>query len=391
MRIVHVITRLIVGGAQENTILTCRGLVEKGHDVTLIAGEETGPEGSLWDDAQRCGCELIRLPSMRRAVRPMNDPRARRELRRIFERLKPDVVHTHSSKAGILGRSAARAARVPIIVHTIHGMSFNRTQRPGVQALYRFLERSAAKHTTALVTVADAMIEQSVAAKIALREKFITIRSGLETDRFQPNAEQRARRRREWGVNDNAVVVGTIARLFENKGYDDIIAAMPEAVRRSPQLRFVWVGDGPNRREYEARLREMGLVDRVRFVGLVRPDEVPSILCGFDLLVHASRWEGLPRAVVQALLTEVPAISFDNDGAPEVVIHGQTGLLVPLGSVDRLSAAIVELAQDPSRRRQLGNAGRGLCLVEFDWRRMVEQLEALYLRMVAKRGMSNVE
>jgi hypothetical protein len=122
MRIIHVITRLIVGGAQENTVLTCRGLVEKGHEVTLIAGDETGPEGSLWDQAERCGCKLIRLASMCRAVRPMCDLRARRDLLEIFRREKPQVVHTHSSKAGILGRSAAAGAGVPVIVHTIHGM-----------------------------------------------------------------------------------------------------------------------------------------------------------------------------------------------------------------------------------------------------------------------------
>jgi glycosyltransferase involved in cell wall biosynthesis len=378
MRIVHVITRLIIGGAQENTVLSCRGLAQRGHDVTLVAGEETGPEGSLWDQAEKAGCVLARLPAMCRRVSPAKDFRAYLGLRRLFEKLRPDVVHTHSSKAGILGRWAAHAARVPAIVHTIHGMSFNRTQSPLVRTVYRLLERDAARLTTKFVSVADAMTEQAVAARLAERERFVTIRSGMETDRFTPRSDLRTRHRAEWGVGEDEIVVGTVARLFENKGYEEILAALPTAAARCPNLRFVWIGDGAHRTRYEAKLREIGLFDRTRLLGLVSPDEVASLLNGFDMLVHASRWEGLPRAVVQALLTQVPAVSFDNDGAPEVVIPRQTGLLVPLGDVGGLSDAIVQLAHDPALRLRLGQSGRQRCREMFDWQRMVRELEALY-------------
>jgi len=382
MRICHVITRLIIGGAQENTVLTCRGLAERGHDVTLIAGEETGPEGSLWDKAEEAGCELIRLPAMGRAVSPVQDLLARRELRRTFRRLRPDVVHTHSSKAGILGRSAARAANVPVIVHTIHGMSFNRTQPRLVRGMYRFLEQRAASYTTHFVAVADAMIEQAVAAGIAPRERFSTIRSGIETERFTPRPDERARHRRAWGVADDEIVVGTIARLFENKGYEETLAAMPLAAARSQRLRFVWIGDGAHRPRYEAELRTNGLRQRTHLLGLVQPEQIPSLLNGLDVLVHASRWEGLPRAVVQALLMQVPAVSFDNDGAPEVVIHGETGLLVRYDDVAGLADAIVQLAMDPSLRKRLGECGRTRCLSMFDWRTMVQELHRLYNRLM---------
>lgn len=244
------------------------------------------------------------------------------------------------------------------------------------------MERRAAGYSTALVTVADAMIEQSLAAGVASREKFTTIRSGLETERYSPNPQERARRRREWGLGDEHVVIGTVARLFENKGYDEIITAMTQAAKRDSRLRFVWVGDGPHRGEYERRLQSLGLCDHVRLLGLVRPEEVAPILTGFDMLVHASRWEGLPRAIVQALLTEVPAISFDNDGAPEVVTTGETGVLVPLGDVTALSEAMMTLAADNDARRRMGAEGRRRCLIEFDWRRMIEQLEELYRRFV---------
>jgi glycosyltransferase involved in cell wall biosynthesis len=378
MHICHVITRLIVGGAQENTILTCRGLVERGHRVTLVAGPQTGPEGTLWAQASKTGCELITAQSLRREVGPLSDWRARRELRKIFERIQPDVVHTHSSKAGILGRFAAARAGVPVIVHTIHGMSFNRTQPLFVRTLYRWLERRAARYTTAFVSVADAMTDQAVAAGIAPRHRFVTIRSGIEIDRFVPCSESRERFRRQWGVTNDEIVVGTIARLFENKGYEDIIAAMPGAVMREPRLRFVWIGGGANRARYERKLEALGLRDRVHLVGLIEPDQVACQLNGFDIVLHASRWEGLPRAVVQGLLTGVPAISLDNDGAPEVVIPGETGILVPFGDIKRLADAIVTLAADADMRRALGDRGRIRCTRMFDCREMVAQLDRLY-------------
>jgi len=384
LNICHVITRLIIGGAQENTVLTCRGLHGKGHRVTLIAGPETGPEGSLWDDARAIGCELITLDSLRRAVRPIGDLRARRELRGLFGRIGPDVVHAHSSKAGIVGRSAAAAAGVRAIVHTIHGMSFNRTQRWWTRAIYRMAERRAAKYTDGFITVADAMIEQAVAAGIAGRERFVTIRSGLETERFAASGEARRRWRREWGVGDDEVVVGTIARLFENKGYEEIIAAMPSATAREHGLRFVWIGDGARRAHYERELARIGMRGRVTLAGLVRPEQAASMINGFDILLHASRWEGLPRAVVQGLLTEVPAISFDNDGAPEVVLPDRTGILVRLGDVDGLSRAIAALAADGPRRWRLGRGGREHCLKAYDWRRMVDEIELLYRRLAAR-------
>ncbi len=305
-----------------------------------------------------------------------------RELRRLFQQLRPDVVHTHSSKAGILGRWAAARSGVPVVVHTIHGMSINRTQGRITQIIYRCLEKKAAQWTTKYIAVADAMTDQAVEVGIAPRERFVTFRSGMETSRFMPNADLRRRHRREWGVNDEDVVVGTIARLFVNKGYEEIMAAMASAVAREPRLRFVWVGDGAYRARYERRLEAMELRDRVRMLGLIPPDEMASCINGFDIILHASRWEGLPRAVVQGLLTEVPAVSFDNDGAPEVVRPGETGILVHFGDISGLSDALVRLAANPELRRSLGRRGRELCRTAFDGDNMVESLENLYVNLL---------
>lgn len=378
MHVCHVITRLIVGGAQENMILTCEGLHQRGYRVTLISGPTRGPEGSLVQRARQGGYTFVELPELIRAVNPWMDFRARRYLAMEFRRLRPDVVHTHSSKAGILGRLAAHDARVPIIVHTIHGMSFNRTQPWLVRRVYAAMEWWAARRSNAIITVADAMIEQSVAAGICPRHKLRTVYSGMEVEQFTPCAEHRRAVRRGWGVSDDDIVVGTCARLFRRKGYEQLIPIMAAAAQREPRLRFVWIGDGAQRAEYEAELARRGLADRTILTGLMPPTEVPRLLAGCDILAHTSQWEGLPRVVVQALLMQVPPVAFDIDGTPEVVLDGRTGRLVPLNDLDAFVAALCELAADADARRRLGHAGRELCLERFDWRRMVDQLEALY-------------
>jgi len=388
MNICHVITRLIVGGAQENTLLTCAGLHERGHQVMLVTGAEAGPEGSLLEQARSGGYDVRVLPAMRRAVNPWRDYRVRRELTDLFRQRRPEVVHTHSSKAGILGRLAAHDAGVPIIVHTIHGMSFNRTQSWPTRTLYRRLEAHCARFTDRLITVADAMRDQAVAAGLASPQECTTVYSGMQTARFSPQRWDRASARQSWSVGEHEVVIGTIARLFRNKGYEPLIPAMAQAARRNPKIRFVWVGDGVRRDRYERQLERLGIRARVHLTGLITPQEVPKMLAGMDLLVHASQWEGLPRVAVQALLMERPVISFDIDGAPEVVIPGQTGLLVKLNDVTGLAEAMVDLSENTAERQRLGQAGRQLCLQRFDHSRMVDALEHIYKDWLSsqKRG-----
>ena len=385
MKVCHLITRLIVGGAQENTVLSCLGLAQRGYDVVLAAGPETGPEGSLWSRLQGSGVETVMVDSLRRAVHPWRDAACLLELTRLFRRLDCSIVHTHSSKAGIIGRMAARRAKVPLIVHTIHGMSFNRTQPWPRRCLYRGLERRVGRYTDALVSVADAMTDQAVTARLAQRERFVTIRSGMLVEQFGPNLRLRAEVRAGWGFADDQVVVGTVARLFRNKGYEQIIAAMGQMVAQlGDRLRFVWVGDGRDRVRYERWLKRLGLRDRVHLAGLVAPEQIPRLIGGFDVLLHASQWEGLAKALPQALLMEVPVVSFDNDGAPEVVIPGVTGELVPFNDLPGLADAVVRLARDPQLRRQMGQEGRRRYLTQFDQQRMVEQLDQLYQKLANK-------
>jgi glycosyltransferase involved in cell wall biosynthesis len=385
MRVCHVITRLIIGGAQENTILTCEGLAAAGHEVTLLVGPETGPEGSLWARARDGGYAVETVESLKRAVSPRLDWRCLRALRAAFRRLRPDIVHTHSSKAGILGRIAARHASVPIVVHTIHGMSFNRTQSWPVRRFFRTLERHCGGRTDGIICVAEAMAEQARHHRIVGRAEVATIYSGIEIECFDPGRHNRGARRAACGFEREDFVVGTIARLFPNKGYEQLLAVLPALMDAVPRARFLWVGDGAARPRYEAALTRMGLRDRVHLAGLVSPDQIPELVSAMDVLVHVSQWEGLPRAVPQALLMRVPVVSFDNDGAPEVVRSGRTGELVRLGDGAALVAAIRKLAGDESLRQRYGEAGRRLALERFDHRRMVEHIEGFYRRLTEQR------
>ena len=386
MKIVHIITRLIIGGAQENTILSCEGLHQRGHDVYLLTGPTTGPEGSLVARAKSGGYCYEELPHMQREISLITDGLALRELQKRIREIQPDVVHTHSSKAGVIGRLAAHRAGVPFIVHTVHGMSFNRTQPALTRQLHASIERYCAKRCHAIVSVADAMTRQSLAAGIGRRDQYTTIRSGMVVDDFDPGRHDKTEVRRELQIPQDAIVVGTIARLFRNKGYEQLIPIMRRALHKDPRLHFLWIGDGAQRSEYESELTKLGIRQHVTLAGLVPPVQIPRLLSCIDLLAHTSQWEGLPRACVQALLMEKPVVSFDIDGAPEVVIPGSTGTLVALNDQAAFAGAIVELAGHPDLRTAYGRKGREICLSEFDHREMVRRLEALYATRALARS-----
>jgi glycosyltransferase involved in cell wall biosynthesis len=386
MRIVHIITRLIVGGAQENTLLSCEGQHDRGHDVTLITGPPIGPEGSLLDRATRYGYRVETVDEMRRSILPLKDFRTYKRLVQRLTELTPDVVHTHSSKAGILGRWAADRAKAPVIVHTIHGLSFTASTSRVVNAAYKMLERQAAPLTTKIVCVADAMREQSLAANVGTREQYATVYSGMKTDSFLNPPVPRDVARRELGLAENDVVVGTVARLFHLKGHDDLLDVAPSLCAKFRSLRFLWVGDGLLRPAFERRIAEMGLKGRFVLTGLVPPERVPQLVSAMDVLVHPSRREGLARALPQGALAGNPVIAYDIDGNREGLVHGETGYVFPPFDKVKLAAAIERLAGDAALRRSMGSAGRAFALARFDAKVMIEGLERVYAEALASRG-----
>jgi glycosyltransferase involved in cell wall biosynthesis len=378
MRIVHVITRLIVGGAQENTLLSCEGQHALGHDVTLVTGPSVGPEGSLMDRARAAGYRVEVVDEMRRSILPLKDYRSYHRLVRLFRDLRPDVVHTHSSKAGIVGRWAADKAKVPVVVHTIHGLAFTASTSRVVNHLYKVLERQAAPLTHRIVCVADAMRDQSLAAGVGSAGQYVTVHSGMDTGPFVDPPVPRAETRRRLGLAADHVVVGTIARLFHLKGHEDLVALAPDLCRRFPNLRFLWVGDGLLRQQYEAQIATAGLADRFVLAGLVPPEKVPELTAAMDVLVHPSRREGLARALPQGQLAGCPVVTYDVDGNREGLVDGETGYCLPAFDVKALREAVARLTADAGLRRNMGAAGRAFARARFDTKVMVDGLERVY-------------
>jgi glycosyltransferase involved in cell wall biosynthesis len=378
MRIVHIITRLIIGGAQENTLLSCEGQHDRGHDVTLVTGPAIGPEGSLLERAKSYGYSVITVDEMLRSILPVKDFRTYRHLTKILRDLRPDVAHTHSSKAGILGRWAADRAKVPVIVHTIHGLAFTASTSRIANSVYRVLERQTAPLTTRIVCVADAMRDQSLAANIGTPDQYVTVYSGMETQPFLDPPVPRDETRRRLGLRDEHVVVGTVARLFHLKGHEDLIEMAPQLCAAHPNLRFLWVGDGLLRGAFEQAIARAGLQDRFILTGLVPPAKIPELTAAMDILVHPSRREGLARAIVQGQLAGSPAVAYDIDGNREGLVDGQTGYIIPPFDRQMLAARLAELLENADRRRAMGAAGRALALGRLDAKGMVDALDRVY-------------
>lgn len=384
LKICHVITRMIVGGAQENTLLTIRGHLEKGHEVVLATGYSPGREGKLLENTDIAPFPVVEFPDMVREISPWHDLKAFFELKRYFEKERFDVVHTHSSKAGIIGRFAARAAGVPVVVHTVHGQAFHPYQSKWKYRLFVLLEKLAAAKCDRIYAVAQAMIDQCVSNKVAPPEKYQVVYSGMDTTAFA-NAQRDMVLRQELGIPENARVIVTVARLFPQKGYEYVIPAAEKVLAKFPDAHFLFVGDGPMYDELQKYLQERGIAGNFHFPGLIPPAEVCRYLAQADMLWHLSLHEGLPRAVVQALATGIPAIGFALDGTPEVIFDGKTGYLTAAEDVDAVAGKTLLLLNDPAKAAAMGAAGKTMVLEKFAWRKMSEILEAEYLRLRAEK------
>lgn len=385
MHVAHIITRMIIGGAQQNTLFNCEDQHrDHGDEVTLITGPALGPEGSLMERAHACGFRIIELDAMRRNIDPLRDWQSYRQLIRILRELQPDIVHTHSSKAGILGRAAAAKVAVPA-VHTIHGASFHRGQSALAFRVYQMLERHAARWTDAFISVCDALTEQYVAAGVAPAGRFTTVYSGMEVEPFLEPPRPRDEVRAELGLADGHVAIAKVARLFHLKGHEYLIQAADRVVAACPSARFVLIGDGILRQQFEQQIADLGLREHFILTGLVPPDRIPELINACDIVAHTSVWEGLARVLPQGLIAGKPVVSYDIDGAPEVVIPGETGFLLPVESIAELADALCQLVESPELRQRLGETGRDRCREIFCHHYMTARIREVYQQVLHRR------
>jgi glycosyltransferase involved in cell wall biosynthesis len=386
IRVVHVITRLIVGGAQENTVLSCALIDRARFPSDIVVGPQTGPEGELFTEARARGLDVHLEPTLVREVSPAKDALSVAKLAGWFRRLEPDVVHTHSSKAGITGRVAARLAGVRSVVHTVHGWGFNPEQPSRERTLYENLERWCAPLADALVVVADKNRDLGLRLRIGKEEQYRVIRSGIELEGYRRDAGEGRAIREELAIPPDAFVFGTVGRLSDQKAPFDALEAFVRASAADPDAWFVFVGDGPHRDALERRAREAGVGERVRFAGLRR--DVRAFLSAMDAFVLASRWEGLPRVVLQAMAAELPVVATAVDGTPEAVVDGATGFLVRAGDVEALAERMMRLRHDVPTRRAMGE--QALARVDaFSARRMIDDLQELYAALAARGSSRN--
>ncbi|MEM7576754.1 MAG: glycosyltransferase family 4 protein [Planctomycetota bacterium] len=383
MKILHVITRLILGGAQQNTVMSCAAQVAAGHDVHLAYGPIHGPEGSLLDEAQSSGATLHEISCLVRPVRPVRDFVCQLALRRLIARVRPDVIHTHSSKAGIVGRAAAHAMRrdgQPVVLHTVHGLPFHPRQKRMIHDLFIAAEKHAARQCDHLVAITDAMADAFVDQNIAPRDKFSVIPSGVDLERFGRDPDPSPA---SAGGAKRAPTLGLVARLDPLKGHRDLIAALPRILETLPGARVVFVGDGFARISIEKAIADSPHADRIELKNLVPFDAMPAAYRDLDVCVLPSYQEGQSRVLVEALAAGCPIVAYDVGGIPEVCIDEKTGLLVSVGDTDALADAVVRMATDAALRERTVVQGQAHVRERFSAEKMNRELLELYERLLA--------
>lgn len=375
-RIAHVITRLDLGGAQQNTLYCVAHHDRSLFDVELVAG----CGGLLDDEARRIDDATVHLWAvLRHPIRPLHDLAALLRLTFLLRKRRIDLVHTHSSKAGIIGRLAARLAGVGVIVHTVHGWSFNPTQSRWRRRLYRAAERLVASCTDRIITVAEAGVRDGLEAGIGRPELYSVVRSGIDVTAF---AQQPGRPSNGGGAEK--IHVGTLACLKPQKDPLTLVRAAARVVAEEPQAVFHIAGDGELRGQVEALVQELGIADRVILHGWV--EDAHAFLSGLDLFVLTSRFEGLPRAVLQAAAAGVPIVATAVDGTPEFVVNNESGLLVPAGDHDAIAAAILCLIRNSELRSALTQGARRRLRGSFEIAEMLHRIEEIYLELLDTRG-----
>jgi glycosyltransferase involved in cell wall biosynthesis len=383
VKVLHIITRLIVGGAQENTMYTAALLDKERFDVAVVSGLQTGSEGSLIEMVRDFGIHLEILPELVREINTWKDLVA---LIKLYIKMRSGdfkIIHTHSSKAGLLGRLAGKLAGVPIIVHTVHGWSFHEWMSPVRRRLYIALERLTARWSDALIVVAEKDITKGLDNGIGVSEQYQLIRSAIPLDDFNPKDVSRIKIRQELGIEPGIPVLGNVGRLSPQKNPIDWVRVAEVVVKAVPECNFLLVGDGPLRHQVESLISETGLANRTILTGIRR--DVPRLLAAMDVFLLTSLWEGLPRVIPQAMAMGVPVVANYADGTSEVIDHGVTGYLCEPGRVLEMAEHCIELLKDPKLKKQMGIKGQETVQKEFDLRVMVNQIEHLYEKMLTEK------
>ena len=389
-KILHIITRLDMGGSAQNTLLTCLKLSRK-YEMVLVCGlsqesnmtdsEQEAVDG-LINEARAYGVKIVSIPSLVRRISPLNDICALCDLVRIIKTEKPDVVHTHTSKAGILGRMAAKIARVPRIVHTPHGHVFFGHFGPILSRMFLRVERLFALLTDRVVALTDRESRDYTDLNVYPADKLVQIHSGVDIEKFKQVPVSAVEKKRSLGLDRNGIVVGFIGWLLPIKGPMHLLKAMEDVWQDHDDTSLVFIGKGDLDVDLRAEALKTGANGRVNFLGW--RNDIDEIMPLFDIFVLPSLNEGMGRVLVEAMAAGKPIVASNVGGIPDLVQHDHNGLLVPPGDEKALAAGIKQLINDPEKAKMMGQRGRELCH-QFSLEAMIEKIDALYM------GLSQIE
>ncbi|MCZ6746774.1 MAG: glycosyltransferase family 4 protein [Acidobacteria bacterium] len=379
IRVTHILTKPELGGAQANTLYTVRHLDRRRFAPALV----TSPQGPLAAEmAALEDTQVTFVPELVSPIRPLTDWVAMERLVAILRQSRPHIVHTHSSKAGLLGRVAARRAGVPVVIHSVHGFPFHDWMSAARRTFYWALERGAARLTDQFICVARSDIKKGVQAGIFTEEHVQLIRSGIPLEPFRQAKGLGAAVRQEMGIPAKAPLVAMVACLKPQKDPLAFVEMAARVLEQVPEAWFLLVGDGKLRAQVMAARRRLGLGERLHLAGWRR--DIPAVMDALDVLVLTSLHEGLPRVVPEAMARGRAVVATAVDGTPEAITEGETGCLVAPGDIDGMARRVTWLLQDPLRGKRLGEAASKQ-VGEFDIDDMVRRQEQLYDGLMARR------
>jgi glycosyltransferase involved in cell wall biosynthesis len=387
IKVLRVIARLNMGGPALHVAYLTAGLAERGYDTTLVAGSLARGEDSMAFVAEGRGVEVVKIDELHREISPFRDIVAVFRLARLIRSERPQILHTHTAKAGAIGRLAALVAGPagpPIVVHTFHGHVLHGYFDPFRTRVFRLLERFLARSSTALVAVSPQVRDDLVALHVAPAEKFTVVRLGIELDeRIAIDEEMRVEARRVMGIPPERFAVGWVGRMTGVKRTDDVVRAFAALRARGVDACLCVVGDGPDREQVERRAHELGVIRDCLFLGY--QEEVARFFAVFDALVLSSVNEGTPVVAIEALAAARPVVATRVGGVPDVVTDGVDGFLVEQGDVDALAERLARLAADPELRRAMGEAGRARMLPRYAVSRLIDDIDRLYRSLLEAR------
>jgi glycosyltransferase involved in cell wall biosynthesis len=388
VKILRVIARLNMGGPALHVAYLTEGLTRRGYDTTLVSGSLARGEDSMAFVADAHGVEVVRIDELGREISPLRDLLATIRLAKLIRKERPQILHTHTAKAGTVGRVAALLAgsrRPPIIVHTFHGHVLRGYFGRVRSLFFRLLERRLAVGTTALIAVSPQVRDDLVALGVAPRERFVVIRLGIELDeRVTPEQNGRVESRRYLGIPGDRFAVGWIGRMTAVKRTDDVLIAFKSLRDRGVDAVLCMVGDGPDRFPLEQRAHDLGVARDTVFLGY--QEDVAPFYAAFDALVLPSANEGTPVSVIEALAAELPVVATRVGGVPDVVRDGEDGFLVEAGATDDLADRLAQLAGDPALRARMGKQGRERVLPRYAVDRLVDDVDELYRSLLSAAG-----